>query len=145
MKEDTKLDNVGLIAGAHDSDVGKTETKKVEANKFGDFVDVICYNCGNPRHHKASCKKPKICFICKKEGHLVDLYPVKSKGHSCATYVGSSTSGLGFYNVEVPAVEEGPVMDFTNCGLVYVETGDITMEELQLELATCFILIGHGR
>jgi hypothetical protein len=29
-------------------------------------------------------------------------------------------------------------MGFTNCGLVYVETGDISMEELQLERATCF-------
>jgi hypothetical protein len=102
---------VGLIAGVQDSGVGKAETKKVEANKFGDFMDVICYNCGNPGYHKASCKKPKICFICKKEGHLVDLCHVKSKGHSCAKYVGSSASGLSFYNVEVPAVEEGLVMD----------------------------------
>jgi hypothetical protein len=29
-------------------------------------------------------------------------------------------------------------LDFTNCGKLYVETGDITLEELQLELATCF-------
>jgi hypothetical protein len=35
-------------------------------------------------------------------------------------------------------VEEGHVMDFTNCDLVYVETGDISMEDLQLELATFF-------
>jgi hypothetical protein len=118
--------------------VGKTEAKKVEAGKFGDFVDVICYNCGTPGHHKANYKKPKIFFICKKDGHLVELCPVKNHGHICAKYMGSAASGLGFYNVEVPEVDEGSVMDFTNCGLVYVETRDITMEELQLELSTCF-------
>jgi hypothetical protein len=29
-------------------------------------------------------------------------------------------------------------MDFTNCGKVYTEIGDISKEELQLKLATCF-------
>jgi hypothetical protein len=29
-------------------------------------------------------------------------------------------------------------MNFTNYGKVYIETGDIIKEELQLELATCF-------
>jgi hypothetical protein len=29
-------------------------------------------------------------------------------------------------------------MDFTNCGKVYIETCDISQEELQLELSTCF-------
>jgi hypothetical protein len=44
----------------HRSIVGvvvRNEIKKVEGNKFGEFVDVICYNCGTPGHHKANCKK----------------------------------------------------------------------------------------
>jgi hypothetical protein len=99
---------------------------------------VICYNCGVPGHHRASCKKPKVCFIYKKENHVVEECPVKKQGHKCATYLGSDANGLGFYNIEV-SVEVGKQgVDFTNCGMVYIETGDITMEELQLELATCF-------
>jgi hypothetical protein len=51
---------------------------------------------------------------------------------------GSAASGIGFCQIEIPETQDRVVMDFTNCGLVYVESGDITKEELQLELATCF-------
>jgi hypothetical protein len=126
------------IVGGEAGKDGRTEGKKVEPSKFGEFVDIICYNCGTLGHHKANCKKAKICFICKSESYLVDACPVKSQSRRCAQHLGSAAGGLEFYNIMVPEVEEGPVMDFTNCGLVYVETGDISMEELQLELATCF-------
>ncbi|KAK3126490.1 hypothetical protein QOZ80_7AG0557400 [Eleusine coracana subsp. coracana] len=110
----------------------------VDAERFGTFADVICYNCGIPGHHKAICKKPKICFICKKEGHVVEECPVRKQGHVCAKYIGSAASGLGFYYIEVPDEEENPTMDFTNCGKVFIESGEISKEELELELATCF-------
>jgi hypothetical protein len=106
------------IVGGEVGKDGRTEGKKAEPSKFG---DIICYNCGTPGHHKANCKKAKICFICKSESHLVDACLVKSQSHRCAQYLGSAAGGLGFYNIVVPEVEEGPVMDFTNCGLVYVE------------------------
>jgi hypothetical protein len=65
----------------HRSIVGvvvRNEIKKVDGNKFGEFVDVICYNCGTPGHHKANYKKKvKICFICKSENHLVESCLVK--------------------------------------------------------------------
>jgi hypothetical protein len=48
-----------------------------ESGTFGDFTDIICYNCGLPGHHEASCKKPTVCFIWKKENHVVDTCPVK--------------------------------------------------------------------
>jgi hypothetical protein len=112
-------------------------SRGVEIDKYGEFADVICYNCGIHRHHKAGCKKPKVYFICKQEDHLVKNCP-KKQGHSCAKYIGSAASGLGFYLIEVPGVSEKPTMDFTNCGKVYIEIGDISKEELQLELATCF-------
>jgi hypothetical protein len=113
-------------------------SKNFDVSWFGDFVDVICYNCGTPGHHKAHCKKPKSCFVCRKEDHVVKNCPIRVSGHKCASYLGSAASGLGFYCIETPEMEEVPPMDFTNCGLVYVESGDISMEELQLELATCF-------
>ena len=48
---------------------GSSSTAKeegVKAAKQDSYVDVICYNCGIPGHHKANCSKPRICFICKK-------------------------------------------------------------------------------
>jgi hypothetical protein len=111
--------------------------KGTENNRFGDFTDVICYNCGLPDHHKASCKKPMVCFICK-EDHVVDTCPMKKQGHYCAKYIGSAASVLGFYHIEVPEEEHKLAMDLNNCGKVYIETGEISKEELQLELATCF-------
>jgi hypothetical protein len=112
--------------------------KDQDDSRFGIFVDVVCYNYGTPGHHKANCKKSKVCFICEKEDHVVENCPVRCQGHKSATYFGSAASGLGFYNIEVPEVDEKETMDFTNCGIVFIETGDITKEELQLELATCF-------
>jgi hypothetical protein len=109
-----------------------------DSSRFGEFADVICHNCGTRGHHKARCKKPKICFICNKDSHMVDMYPVKKQEHRRAKYVGSAANGLGFYNIEVSIVAEEPFIDFINCGKVYIETRDITLEELQLELATCF-------
>jgi hypothetical protein len=69
---------------------------------------------------------------------VVEECPVRKEGHKCAKYIGSAAAGLGFYQIEIPAGNGKSTIDFTNCGKVYVETGDITKEELQLELATCF-------
>jgi hypothetical protein len=95
---------------------------------------VICYNC----HHKAGCKKLMVCFISKQENHVVENCPVRKQGHTCAKYIGSVADGLGFYNIEMSESSNRATIDFTNCEKVYIETGDITKEELQLELATCF-------
>jgi hypothetical protein len=69
---------------------------------------------------------------------VVEGCPVRLQGNKVAKYVGSAASGLGFYNIEVSHDEDKPRLDFTNCGKLYIETGDISKEELQLELATCF-------
>jgi hypothetical protein len=55
----------------------KEDNRKADLTKYGEFVDVVCYNCGTPGHHKANCKKPKMCFICKKESHEVEVCPIK--------------------------------------------------------------------
>lgn len=73
----------------------------VEAVVIGSFVDAICYNCGIRGHHKANCKKLRVCFICKKEDHVVEECPVKKQGHTVAKYNGSAASGLGFYYYEL--------------------------------------------
>jgi hypothetical protein len=94
-------------------------------------LHVVCYNCGTPGHHKANCRKPKIYFICKKENHVTDSCLVRKTGHKCASYVGSAASGFGFYHVELSDGEENVTMDFSNCGVVYIGTGDIIKDELQ--------------
>jgi hypothetical protein len=134
-----KVDTLAVENEKVEYRVGKAMADKNQDDiRFGIFVDVVCYNCGTPGHHKANCKKPKVCFICGKEDHVVDNCPIRSQGHKSATYFGSAASGLGFYNIEVLEVEEKEIMDFTNCCIVFIEIGDITKEELQLELATCF-------
>jgi hypothetical protein len=111
---------------AKEGGLGKIEVRGIDISKFGEHVDVICYNCGTPGHHKASCKKPRICFICKQEDHMVEGYLVREKGHSVAKYIGSAAGGLGFYNVQVPQMVETLKLDFTNHGKMYIETREIS-------------------
>jgi hypothetical protein len=87
---------------------------------------------------RLDAKKPMVCFICKGENHVVENCPVRKQGHICAKYIGSATNGLEFSQIEVPVENDKATMDFTNCGKVYIETSDISQEELQLELSTCF-------
>lgn len=104
----------------------------------GVFVDIVCYNCGIPGHHQANCAKPKICFICKSSEHAVDLCPVRKQGHASARFLGSAASGLGFYYVEIPDVADQIMVDVSNYGKVYIDTGEILKEELIKEPATSF-------
>jgi hypothetical protein len=124
---------------------GKGDTKALDPSRFGEFVDIICYNCGNPGHHKGNFKKPRICFICKKENHVVDGCLVRLQGNKIARYMGSASSGLGFYNIDVSHDEDKPRLDYTKCGKLYIETRDISKEELQLELALVSTRTGPGR
>jgi hypothetical protein len=85
----------------------------LEGSKFGEFADVICYNCGTLEHHKANCKKLRVCFICREESHVVENCPIRKEGHKCAKYIGSATAGLGFYQIEIPKGTGKSTIDFT--------------------------------
>jgi hypothetical protein len=99
---------------------------------------VVCYNCGVPGHHKANCTKSKICFICRESEHVVEECPIKVKDHLNARYIGSAACGLGFYHVEVPKVQDQLMIYVSNCGEVYIDTGEITKDGLVKELAVSF-------
>ena len=86
---------------------------------------------------KLTQPKYRLCFICSKEDHQEEC-PVRKSGHRYATYVGSAANGVGFYNIEVPEVHEPQLIDLRNCGKLFIETGEITMEELKWELASTF-------
>jgi hypothetical protein len=68
MAEEKKVVDLKVpTEGDKDSNGDKVDIKGLESSRFGDFANVICYNYGTPGHHKASCKKSKICFICKQD------------------------------------------------------------------------------
>ncbi|XBH97997.1 hypothetical protein VPH35_127577 [Triticum aestivum] len=62
--------------------------------------------------------------------HKVDDYPVRKKPRNCAKYVGSAASSLGFFKIDVPDVNEQHVGNKKNVGIVYIEAGQVTKEEL---------------
>jgi hypothetical protein len=55
-----------------------------------------------------------------------------------AKYVGSAATGLGFYHIELPEVVLNPVASTKNCGVVIVEGGVISREELAAEFSKIY-------
>ena len=93
------------------------------------YENITCANCGDPGHPKEKCNKPAACFICKMVTHGVDDCPSRKKPHVAAWFVGSAAFGLGFYNIEVPDVNDQYTVGARNVGAVYID-GIITKEEL---------------
>lgn len=60
------------------------------------------------------------------------------RDHPVAAYVGSASQGLGFYHLEVPDVESTQWLNLTNCGVVRVRSGEITLAELENELSVIY-------
>lgn len=73
--------------------------------------------------------QPPVCFICKMVTHTVENCPVK-KPRNPAKFVGGPASGLGFFQVDVPDVNAQHIGSRKNVGIVYVESGQVTKEEL---------------
>lgn len=59
--------------------------------------------------------------------------PAKLQPHHAAKYIGSSKTGLGFYHVELKEQTDDRFCAIKNIGLVYLEAGEITKEELAKE------------
>jgi hypothetical protein len=51
-----------------------------------------------------------------------------------ATYVGSANKGMSFYHLEVSTVESTLWLNLTNCDVVSVKSGQISLKELEIEL-----------
>jgi hypothetical protein len=71
----------GQVVGKNGKEIKAAKSdfgKGVETSKYESFADVICYNCGMPEHHKSNCKKHMVCFICKKEDHIVESCTVRA-------------------------------------------------------------------
>lgn len=64
--------------------------------------------------------------------------PQWKSAHPTAAYVGSASQGLGFYHVEVPSVESTQWLNLTNCGVVKILSGTISLSELEGELSEIY-------
>jgi hypothetical protein len=102
------------------------------------YRKLTCYNYGEPDHFVGICDKPKIYFICSVPGHYMNACPNWKKEQSMAAYFGSAGHGLGFYHVELPEVESTRWLNITNCGVVVIRRGEISMQELEKELTNIF-------
>ena len=64
--------------------------------------------------------------------------PVWKLDHPTAAYMGSACLGLGFYHLEAPNVESTQWLNLTNCGIVNVKTGSVTLAKLEGELSVIY-------
>ncbi|KAG2615578.1 hypothetical protein PVAP13_3NG051100 [Panicum virgatum] len=68
----------------------------------------------------------------------MDACPRWSESHPIAKYYGSASQGLGFYHVEVSESSPSQWLNLSNCGVVHVLSGQISLVELEKELADIY-------
>jgi hypothetical protein len=83
------------------------------------------------------CTKQKICFIYATPDHYMTACP-KWKKLPSTSYMGSAGKGLGFYHIDLPKVETTLWLNITNCGVVNIRKGVMSMSELEKELSEIF-------
>jgi hypothetical protein len=99
------------------------------------YRGLTCYNCGEPDHFVGICSMPKVCFICAVPRHYMIACHVWKESHPVASYFGSVGSGLGFYHIETSRC-----LNISNCGVVVIKKGTISMSELDKELLVIFCI-----
>jgi len=68
------------------------------------------------------------------ETMLLETLYLRNKGHK-----------IEFYHLEVPNVESTQWLNLTNCGVVTVKTGQISLAELEVELSEIYSKDWPGR
>jgi hypothetical protein len=101
------------------------------------YRGLSCYNCDEPGHFVGICSKLKICFICATPGHYMNTC-LEWQNLPLASYMGSVGKGLRFYHIDLPKMETTRWLNITNCGVVNVKKGVISLSELEKELSEIF-------
>jgi hypothetical protein len=63
---------------------------------------------------------------------------VIKRPHQIARYVGSSATGLGFCHIEAPESSINPISSTMICGVVTVEEGENSKEDLAKEFSNIY-------
>jgi hypothetical protein len=79
-----------------------------------------------------------VCFICSIPGHYMTACPEWKKPQPTASYMGSASSGLDFYHVDLPDGENTGWLNISNCDVIMVRKGDISLAQLERELSDIF-------
>jgi hypothetical protein len=64
--------------------------------------------------------------------------PSSQKPHQIARYIESYATGLGFYLIETPETSVNPISSTRNCGVVTIEDGEISREDLAREFSNIY-------
>jgi hypothetical protein len=102
------------------------------------YRGMTCYNCGELGHFVGICEKSKVGFICSIPGYYMTTYPIWKKEQPIAAYMGSAGTGLGFYHIELPELQTTRWFNISNCGVVVIKRGSISLVELEKELSEIF-------
>jgi hypothetical protein len=100
------------------------------------YIHIVFYNYGEPGHHKASCLKPAVYG--NSTVHKKDTCPVKKLPSPSAKLVGSANPRLIFFHVELPPPLAQGLQITENVGIVYVEAGEISKEDLASEFSMIY-------
>jgi hypothetical protein len=60
------------------------------------------------------------------------------QSHHVISYLGSAGRGLGFYHIDLSKIETTRWLNITNCGVVMIKKGVISLAELENELSEIF-------
>ncbi|TVU39504.1 hypothetical protein EJB05_12927, partial [Eragrostis curvula] len=102
------------------------------------MVGISSLDLGNLDTFK--CMKPKLRFICRKKDHAVDSCPEWKKPKREAKIYETASKGLGFLHVDVSSIPDrvNHWANFDNCGVITIEEGNVTHEELIRNLKKTF-------
>jgi hypothetical protein len=84
------------------------------------------------------CTKAKIWFICVTPGHYMNACPFWKKPQLVASFIGNTGRGLGFYHIDLPETEITRWLNLSNCGVVKITRGEISLAKLERELSDIF-------